>query len=329
MAKSQRSARDTLSLCRELTVQYTREVEVLEGEVKWLERDLVVARQAESHLESQKQENLQLKETIDRMRFDLEEARTTAGHSRGATSSAAGTMSRNLGAEISRRLVEADAVAEEHGDDSDASDYVETVVTTQRTKVSLVPWPRLQDQKQRAPRNQPAEASSAPSPVIEPETYVDVAVATDPSTTPVAPTFVGSPPAYTAEAEPVNAQQVLDKSHPHGSVEGLDDNYDGVVLTTGVRCTVLESELKNARSPGEPLSCLDTGAATHVQPRDHGRRRREVRTDSSVTSCCPPTCSRDMARIWWPLSPASRILDSHHNRLADPSQLVCSLGPAC
>jgi hypothetical protein len=92
---------------------------------------LSVARQAESHLEVQKQENLQLKETIDRMRFELDEAKTTAqGHSRGVTgSSGAPTLSRNLGAEISRRLVEAEEKEEE--EDS----YVETVVTRQRTRV--------------------------------------------------------------------------------------------------------------------------------------------------------------------------------------------------
>lgn len=91
-----------------------------------------VARQAESHLEVQKQENLQLKETIDRMRFELDEAKTTAqGHSRGVTgSSGAPTLSRNLGAELSRRLVE----AEEQDEEEDS--YVETVVTRQRTRVN-------------------------------------------------------------------------------------------------------------------------------------------------------------------------------------------------
>jgi hypothetical protein len=121
-------------------LQFNREVEALEHEVKRLEQDLSVARQAESHLEVQKQENLQLKETIDRMRFELDEAKSTAqGHSRGVTgSSGAPTLSRNLGAEISRRLVEAEE--EEEEEDS----YVETVVTRQRTRVSFSgPDPKL------------------------------------------------------------------------------------------------------------------------------------------------------------------------------------------
>lgn len=134
--------------------QYTREVEMLESEVKRLEQDLRVARQAESHLEAQKQENLQLKETIDRMRFDLEEARSqnaAHGHSRGATSSGAGTMSRNLGAEISRRLFEAEdkeipKEADER-EDSEGDDYVETVVTTHRTRVSQSQYLRYEANK--------------------------------------------------------------------------------------------------------------------------------------------------------------------------------------
>lgn len=70
------------------------------------------------------------------MRFELDEARSNnaaQGHSRGATaSSGAPTLSRNLGAEISRRLEEAQEVSEEEEDS-----YVETVVTTQKTRVSL------------------------------------------------------------------------------------------------------------------------------------------------------------------------------------------------
>jgi len=97
-------------------------------------------------LETQKQENLQLKETIDRMRFDLDEARAAAansgksGHGRMGTSasSVGGTLSKNLGDEMIRKLSEAQPVAEEREDEEDEGDsFVETVVTTQRTRVSL------------------------------------------------------------------------------------------------------------------------------------------------------------------------------------------------
>jgi hypothetical protein len=56
------------------------------------------------------------------------------------------------------------------------------------------------------------------------------------------------PPAYTPEAEPINSQQILDKAHPRGAVEGMGDGYDGLVQTTGIRCTILEDELKLLRA---------------------------------------------------------------------------------
>lgn len=63
------------------------------------------------------------------------------------------------------------------------------------------------------------------------------------------------PPAYTAEPEPINVQQVLDKAHPRGAVEGMGSDYDEIVRITGVRCTIFEDELKlrrakNCESPG-------------------------------------------------------------------------------
>jgi CO dehydrogenase/acetyl-CoA synthase epsilon subunit len=42
------------------------------------------------------------------------------------------------------------------------------------------------------------------------------------------------------------AQQILDKAHPCGVVDGMGD-YDGVVNVTGLRCTVLEEALKAKR----------------------------------------------------------------------------------
>lgn len=132
--------------------QYTREMQALEAEVKRLEGELATARQAESVLETQKQENLQLKETIDRMRFDLEEAKNNAvnagkGHRRTATtnSSVEGTLSRNLGDEINRRLQDAQAVTEgdDGGEEKEGGSDVETVVTIQRTRVrAIVSWTR-------------------------------------------------------------------------------------------------------------------------------------------------------------------------------------------
>ena len=97
-------------------------------------------------LETQREENMQLKESLDRMRFDLDEARAAAanqlkvgGVARSETSGSSRppTLSRNLGDEINRRLMEAAAKASEDGDEVDEDDVVETVVTTRQTRVSF------------------------------------------------------------------------------------------------------------------------------------------------------------------------------------------------
>lgn len=76
------------------------------------------------------------------------------------------------------------------------------------------------------------------------------------------------PPAYTAEPDAVNAEQVLDHAHPrelghHG--EG-DEAYEALVNALGVRCTVIEEEVqlrkmeKAKRGAGVSLSIVATVA---------------------------------------------------------------------
>nr|ODN93679.1 hypothetical protein L204_04863 [Cryptococcus depauperatus CBS 7855] len=237
----------------------THEIQALETEIKRLEGDISFARQAESHLQTQKQENLALKETIDRMRFDLDEARAAValigtGAGRGTasagTDSAGGSIAKNLGDELGRRLV--DVVKEEtHEDEDEEGSYVETIVTTQRTRKRAV-WSHSQ-----------AGSSSAPVMTIEEgiREYVDASTATDASLLD-SPT---SPPAYTAEPPPVDADQVLQQAHPKihkilfnhkGTIADGEEDYEALVDALGVRCTVLEEGLKmkrlNRAKNGEP-----------------------------------------------------------------------------
>ncbi|OCF33867.1 hypothetical protein I316_04579 [Kwoniella heveanensis BCC8398] len=242
--------------------KFTREVHALEAEVKRLESDLSVARQAESHLETQKQENLQLKETIDRMKFDLDEARAAAanaagksGHSAAASSSSGpGTLSRNLGDELNRRLMDAEnAVREEESDEGDS--FVETIVTTQRTR-------------KKGSRSSQAQSSatSGQEPIIRFEEdireYADASVGTDPvlelesiPDSSAGPSHShdsnpGSPPAYTAQPEPINKAQVLEQAHPrsHGHDDDVEDEYEMLVDALGMRCTVLEGEMETKKA---------------------------------------------------------------------------------
>ncbi|WVR04714.1 hypothetical protein IAU60_001725 [Kwoniella sp. DSM 27419] len=239
----------------------SREVHALEAEVKRLESDISVAREAESHLERQKQENLALKETIDRMRFDLEEARAVAvttgrsGHTAAASgSSGMPTLSRNLGNEISRRLMEAEMTHQEESDEGDSS--VETIVTTQRTR-----------KKGTRTSTSQGDASSQEQPILRIEEsireYADAQTETDPVSeegqaqeSALASRGNGhdlesaSPPAYTPKPEPLSKAQILEHAHPKtlGHDMDVEEEYNIIVDALGMRCTVFEEELEAKRT---------------------------------------------------------------------------------
>ncbi len=103
----------------------------MEAQLRNAQESLQIARQAEVELQRQKQENLNLKETISRLNYDIDEMRvqSAAGHSRQATSSLSGTVSKNLGAEIARSM-NRDAAETSPGADGKAEETVRTVYKT-------------------------------------------------------------------------------------------------------------------------------------------------------------------------------------------------------
>ncbi|EKM49209.1 uncharacterized protein PHACADRAFT_214467 [Phanerochaete carnosa HHB-10118-sp] len=75
-------------------------------QMRGLQEELAAAQKTAAALDEQKQDNMMLKEVIDRLRFELEEMRTTAhsGLSTGGTASGKGTISKSLGAELLKKL---------------------------------------------------------------------------------------------------------------------------------------------------------------------------------------------------------------------------------
>ncbi|OXG46619.1 hypothetical protein C355_05420 [Cryptococcus neoformans Th84] len=256
----------------------TQEIQALEDEIKRLEADLSRARQAESHLQVQKQENLALRETIDRMRFDLDEARAAAalaggGAGRGigsaTASSAGGTISRNLGDELGRRLMAVERVEEEEMEDG----FVETIVTTQRMR-------KVGGRSAQSTNS----TSEGPAARIEEgiREYIDASTATDSA---LHETISSEPPAYTAEPPPINSDQILQRAHPrdHKRLEALsksgetiaegEEEYEALVDALGVRCTILENEVKMKKLK----------SAKHGGGSVHRRHKRHSWTTDQVT----------------------------------------------
>ncbi|KAK7035562.1 hypothetical protein VNI00_011855 [Paramarasmius palmivorus] len=119
-----RSLNDAAQLHEMEAGKWSREREVYEERIGRLEEELVIAQQAMGQLEEQKQENLMLKETIDRMRFDMDELRNSlasgvAGGGPGSgASSRNNTVSKSLGAELADKMG-AWGEAEEDADDEE------------------------------------------------------------------------------------------------------------------------------------------------------------------------------------------------------------------
>ena len=148
-----RSFRESLSLQQIETNKYLKENEAYEERIVLLEQDLGIAQQAQASLDEQKHQNLMLKETIDRMRFDMDELRaglaSNASSSGSGTSSVPSSVSRSLGAELLSKLTDGGGWLDEEdegdsaetlrvlgiegaGDDTEDEDVVQTIIT--RTK---------------------------------------------------------------------------------------------------------------------------------------------------------------------------------------------------
>ncbi|KAJ7759368.1 hypothetical protein DFH07DRAFT_884301 [Mycena maculata] len=157
-----RAMREAAGLTQIEVARYAKEHEAYEERIVQMEKELAVAQQAHAQLDEQKQENMLLKETIDRMRFDLDEMRNSnaAGAAGGSSgqSSAANTMSKSLGAELLGKMkggwggMESESEGEEEAeeattiassstpgdedDDTEGEDVIQTIITRKKRKVA-------------------------------------------------------------------------------------------------------------------------------------------------------------------------------------------------
>ncbi|KAL1949543.1 hypothetical protein VTO73DRAFT_8424 [Trametes versicolor] len=137
------------------TQKWLREQSNYEERIASLEEELLIAQQAQAQLDEQKQENMLLKETIDRMRFDMDELRNSAsalekGGSSG-TASAQGSVSKSLGAELLSKMKDGkwdmdeeveeeptsfEVEVEAEDDETESEDVVQTIITRTKRKVA-------------------------------------------------------------------------------------------------------------------------------------------------------------------------------------------------
>ncbi|KII89877.1 hypothetical protein PLICRDRAFT_138217 [Plicaturopsis crispa FD-325 SS-3] len=148
---------DAAALQQIENTKWAKEHEAYEHRIQFLEEEIAIAQAAHTQLDEQKQENLMLKETIDRMRFDMDEMRSSASalHTQGGgsgVSSAANSVSKSLGAELLGKMkgqwgmdddLEDDSSQDtsteidvEHDDDTEGEDFVQTIITRHKRKVA-------------------------------------------------------------------------------------------------------------------------------------------------------------------------------------------------
>jgi len=134
-----RNLREAAALHEIETHKWQREHDTYEDRINQLELELSSALEAHTHLDEQKQENLLLKETIDRMRFEMDEMRHAASSNTlvgggSGHSSAMNTMSKSLGAELAGKM-NWDMDGEGEGDSGDIMSPETTVVDEDETEV--------------------------------------------------------------------------------------------------------------------------------------------------------------------------------------------------
>jgi predicted nuclease with TOPRIM domain len=137
--------------------RWIKEQQVLEDRINQLTTDLELAQQAYSSLDDQKAENLLLKETIDRLRFEVDEMRSSAAtaleQSKDGAPGNATSVGRTLGAEMVRAGVDPNAPPSKNEEESegetfdetinqesDDDEFIQTVITKTRKRVCASPF---------------------------------------------------------------------------------------------------------------------------------------------------------------------------------------------
>jgi chromosome segregation ATPase len=130
------------------TQKLIREAAAYEARVQSLEDELAAAHEAFAALNDQKQENLMLKETIDRLRYEMDELRTNAASAQrpgSGASSRQASLSRSLGEEMRRGLfglnddqdpddsiAEVETIVNEEDEDTEGETEIQTIITRKR-----------------------------------------------------------------------------------------------------------------------------------------------------------------------------------------------------
>ena len=156
-----RTLRENAALYEIETAKWQKEHDTYEERLGALQAELNLALQAHTQLDEQKQENLLLKETIDRMRYEMDEMRsaTTSNGLGGGSggSSTMNTLSKTLGAELMGKMkwgmededednrdelisdisTAVETEEDERTEGEDEEDVIQTIITRKRVRAAF------------------------------------------------------------------------------------------------------------------------------------------------------------------------------------------------
>ncbi|KAF8150111.1 hypothetical protein B0H34DRAFT_757412 [Crassisporium funariophilum] len=150
-----RSLKEAATVHEVEAMKWLKEHSSYEERIAALETEISVTMEVQVFLDEQKQENMLLKETIDRMRFDMDEMRNAAtnvvGGGSSGHSSAMNSMSKSLGAELLGKMKFMEPDEDTEDDESETStavdmddddtegeeeDVIQTIITKRKRKVA-------------------------------------------------------------------------------------------------------------------------------------------------------------------------------------------------
>ncbi|OAX32911.1 hypothetical protein K503DRAFT_869881 [Rhizopogon vinicolor AM-OR11-026] len=250
-------------------IKWAKEASSYEDRLAHLEEELSIAQQAHAQLDEQKQENLMLKETIDRMRFDMDEMRNAATNAAAASgpSSAANTVSKSLGAELMGQMggsweheddgveTEGDSgeldLDEDEDTEDEEEDVIQTIITRKKRKVArankleTVTFSETKEYSDASTQHYAAEYTSVHATQTDPEPKIFIssfsvqteevrrgtsAVQTDLEAKPASPTTL-SIEVQTDEPEPEVSRSVSPQATPEDD-EALASSSSTVIPPT-------------------------------------------------------------------------------------------------
>ncbi|GAA5980846.1 hypothetical protein JCM10908_003889 [Rhodotorula pacifica] len=277
LRRENRNAEETIQGHSLQVQQFERDHDRLQQAVDKLESELASARQAQDALENQKQENLLLKETIDKLRFEIEEMQSIGPKSGfidssqqaflSPSKSLAESISKSIGREIATQMSTAEDEESDEEDEAiereDAADDMDDIIVTTHRRI----------------RKRGKRSNAMPEPIVRVDATIDMADADCQTAGPSYSEMTVQTDLTAVNSELVEKPPVAEEPpQPKRSTRQMQDD---LASQLGVNVDLIK-QLAEAKQAGAEVSV--TRAPTEVLPSTPLPSRRSPRWRSRFAS---------------------------------------------